>query len=118
MAVIVDLTCIFSTVRNISGVKKNFPFLPPHGRELAVDEEITIFGNVLESLSRSNDRFGTRDQDAFQETLKRDWLEIRNTPAPIFTDEVTTGDDAVKTLGINTGSVVVNDPCWESSITI
>lgn len=118
MPAFVDLTCIFSTVKNISGVAKIFPFLPPHGRTLAVDEEITVFGNILEALTRSNDRFGNRDQDAFEEALRRDWLEIRNTPSPIFTDEVTTGPDAVKTLGINTGSVVVNDPCWESSITI
>lgn len=118
MAVIVDLTCIYSTLRNISGVAKNFPFLPPHGRSMAVDEEVTVFGNILEALTRSNDRFGKTDQDAFEEALRRDWLEIRNTPSPIFTDEVTTGDDAVKTIAINTGSVVVNDPCWESSITV
>lgn len=118
MVVQVDLTCIYSSVKNISGVTKNFPFFPPHGRTLANFEVVTVFGSILEALSRSNDRFGPRDSDAFEESLRRDWLEIQNTPSPILLDEVTTGANAVKTIGLNTGSLVVNDPCWESSETI
>lgn len=116
MPVIVDTTCLQSTIRNISGQKKRFPFLPPHGRELAINGEMTVFGNILEAISRSNDRFGRTNQDAFEEALRRDWIEIRNTPAPIFLDEVLA--DSVMTIGLNNGSFVVNDPCWESSITV
>ena len=116
MAVIVDVTCLQSVVKNISGQKKRFPFLPPHGRELAINGEMTVFGSILEAISRSNDRFGRTNQDAFEEALRRDWLEIRSTPSPILLDEVT--PDLIKFIGLNSGSLVVNDPCWESSITV
>ena len=76
MAVIVDVTCMYSTVKNISGVSKNFPFLPPHGRTLAADEEVTVFGSILEAITRSNDRFGRTEQDSLEEVLRRDWLGI------------------------------------------
>ncbi len=118
MPVIVDQTCLFSTVKNISGIAMNFPFLPPHGKKLDNNEIVTVFGSILEAISRSNDRFGNRDQNGLLQALERDWLEIQNTPAPILLDEVVTGDDAVKTIGLNNGSLVVNDPCWEASITV
>lgn len=114
MAVTIDLTCLFSTVKNVSGITMNFPFLPPHGRSLTNNEEVTIFGSILEAVTRSNDRFGKRDQQGLQDALEKDWLEIRNTPAPILTDEV---DGDLKTIGLNTGALVLNDPCWEGSVT-
>lgn len=115
MPVIVDTTCMFSTVRNISGITMNFPFLPPHGKSLTNNQEYTIFGNVLESLSRSNDRFGLRDQNGFLDALRKDWLEIRNTPAPIMFDETL---DSVHFIGLDNGSLTINTPCWEVSITV
>lgn len=114
MPVIVDTQCLFSVVKNISGITMNFPFLPPHGQKLDHNEEFTCFGSVLEALRRG-DRFGNRDQQGFLDALERDWLEVRSTPAPILTDE-TTAD--VKTIGLDNGSLVVNDPCWETSITV
>lgn len=114
MPVIVDNTCLFSTVRNISGITMNFPFLPPHGQNLANNEEVTMVGSVLEAIRRG-DRFGNRDENGLIAALERDWLEIRATPAPILTDEVTAD---VNTIGLNSGSLVVNTPCWETSITV
>lgn len=114
MAKVVDTTCLFSTVKNISGITMNFPFLPPHGKKLTNNETVTVFGSVLEAISRSNDRFGGRDQNGLLSALERDWLEIQSTPAPILLDEIVANQ--VKTIGLNNGSLVVNDPCWEGSI--
>lgn len=115
MPVIVDVTCLYSTVKNISGNTLKFPFLPPHGRELDNNEEVTVFGSILEALTRSNDRFGGRDQAALEECLGRDWIEIRNTPHPILTDETT---EDLKMIILDNGSLAVADPCFEGSVTV
>jgi hypothetical protein len=113
----VDTSCLFSTVRNSSGGRKKFGFLPPHGRELDADEEMTIFGNVLEAVANANGDRATsrRHMIAFEAAIERGDIEILATPAPIFTD-ATTG--ANKMMRLNNGTLGTLDPCWtrESSI--
>ncbi len=113
----VDTSCLFTTVRNDSGVKKKFGFLPPHGRELDVDEEFTVFGSILEAVANARgDRVSSRrDMIAFEAAIERGDITILNTPAPILQDQ-TTGD--IKMLRLNGGTLGVIDPCWsrESSI--
>ena len=106
-----DTTCLFSVVRNISGGTKNFPWLPPHGRELTDNEEYSIFGSVLEAVSRSNDRFGARFNDDLEGALERGDIEIVTLPKPILLDE---GTLATKMITLQAGSLVLEDPCWES----
>ena len=55
-----DTSCLFSTVKNTSGGRKTYGFLPPHGRTLEADEELTVFGNILESVIR-NERVISRN---------------------------------------------------------
>ena len=106
-----DTTCVYSVVRNVSGQTKNFTFLPPHGRELADQEEYAIFGSILEAVSRSNDRFGARFPDALEAALEAGDLEIRTLPKPILIDE---GTLETKMITLQAGSLVLEDPCWES----
>lgn len=113
MAFVHDTTCMFSVVKNISGASRFFPFLPPHGAELANNGEYSVFGNVLEAISRSNDRFGDRDKDGLLAEVDAGNLEIRSTPAPILTDATT---DDIKTITLNAGSLVVSKPCFEISL--
>jgi len=114
---VLDTSCLYSTVRNTSGVKKRFGFLPPHGWELEAGEQRTVFGNVLESIQRGN---GDRDMPrrhikAFENSINHHEIEIVNTPSPIFYDE---SADEIKTLIVDGGSLVVVDPCWFNSISI
>lgn len=105
-----DTTCVFSIVRNSSGGKKNFPFLPPHGKELDANEEYSVFGSVLEAVSRG-DRFGAVFHDSLEASLESGDLEILTLPKPILLDE---GTLVPKMLTLQAGSLVLEDPCWES----
>ena len=114
---VLDTSCLYSTVRNISGVKKRFGFLPPHGWELEDGEQRTVFGSILEAVQRGN---GDRDMprrhtDAFENSINDHEIEIVNTPSPIFYDET---NDESKTLIVDGGSLTVVDPCWFNSISI
>lgn len=103
-----------TTLKNVSGVAKRFGFLPPHGMELAVDEEVTVFGDIREAVNRG-DRFGPRWMNALEAALTNNELDIVNTPAPVFYDE--TADNS-KILVVDNGSVSIADPCWEDSISV
>jgi len=107
-------TCLYSSVKNISDVAKKFPCLPPHGVELGVGEEVTVFGNILEAINRG-DRSGRKHMDSFEAALREGFLEIRNTPSPIFEDEVT---DDVQMIVTQSGSLALANPCWETSISV
>jgi hypothetical protein len=114
MSVIVDVTCLYSVVKNIADRRINFGFLPPHGKSLAAGEELSIFGDVREAVFRG-DRFGKRFGEYLENCLERDLLEIRKTPAVVLTDETT---DDIKYLSLNNTTLGTSDPCWEGSVTV
>lgn len=114
---VLDSSCLYSTVRNISGGSKIFGFLPPHGRRLEDAEQFTVFGSILESIQRGN---GDRDMPrrhttAFEDAINRHEIEIVNTPSPIFYDA---GLDEIKMLQLAGGMLSTVDPCWFSSISV
>ena len=111
-----DTSCLYSTVKNISGVAKIFGFLPPHGRELAVNEEFTVFGDVRQGLggNRGSERsVHRRDNAAFEAAIEEGDLEIVSTPSPILED---VDDGTPKMLQVATGTLTAVDPCWFNSI--
>lgn len=112
MALTYDMSCLYSTVRNISGGTKRFPFLPPHGIELEDDGETTIFGDVREAIFRGGRR-SQHVQDALEKCLDQQLLEIVHTPA-VLLEDVTSGD--IKLLQVDGGTLGVDDPCWETSL--
>jgi hypothetical protein len=107
-----DTSCLYSTVRNTSGGRKKFGFLPPHGRELAANEEFTVFGNVQESVIRMERVTSRRNIQAFEAAISREDLLIVNTPSPIFEDR----NGHSKMLHLDgAGNLSVTDPCWQST---
>jgi len=107
-----DMSCLFSTVKNNSGQKRKFGFLPPHGRELDVDEEFTLFGHVTEAMIAFERVTNKRSIDALQRSLDSGDLLILSTPNPVLQD-VTTA--AVQMIQLDNGSLTVVDPCWKVS---
>ena len=108
-----DKDCLYSVIKNTSGGTKKFGFLPPHGVELASDEEYSVFGNILEALSNSGDRISARrSQQALAAAIDRGDIEIINTPAPILVSP--NGTVKMITVG-NDGSLSSADPCWTNS---
>ena len=113
MAYTHDLTCLYSTVKNISGGTLKFGFLPPHGRSLADDGEFTVFGNILDAVANGFDRATSRRSVlAFESAVDTGKLEIVNTPAPILKD-ATLADGFM--IVLDNGTLSVDDPCWEST---
>ena len=112
MTIVYDHACLVSTVKNTSGVEKFFGFLPPHGRRLAADEELNVFGDLRESINRG-DRYGARNMNSFLAALDRGDLEITSTPAPIAYDE-TLGNSQL--VSIDNGAFSLAAPCWETSL--
>ena len=109
----VDLSCLYSTVKNTSGQAKIFGFLPPHGRRLLPDEEFTIFGDIRSAIT-SGERGGRaesrRDVLAFEAAINRGDIVILNTPSPILQNAVT---GAVEMIVINSSNALaLAEPCW------
>lgn len=107
-----DKNCLYSTVKNTSGAKKKFGFLPPHGVELDANEELTVFGNILEAVTRDERVTSTRNHRALVAAMDRGDLVIVSTPAPILKDSVTGG---TKMIGLASGTLSDIDPCWSVS---
>jgi hypothetical protein len=108
-----DTSCLYSTVKNASGGKKKFGFLPPHGRELDVDEELTVFGNILEAITRMERVTSRRHIQALERAIDAGDLVIVNTPNPILQDVST---DDIKMLQLDGGSLTTVDACWTNSL--
>ncbi len=111
-----DTSCLYSTVKNISGVAKVFGFLPPHGRTLAIDEEFTVFGDIRQAMggNRGTERsVARRDNAAFEHAIESGDLEILNTPSPILQDVST---ELPKMLQLDSGVLSTVDPCWHNSL--
>ena len=70
-----------TTVKNTTGARRAFSFLPPHGRELDDNEEIEILGEVLPQIRTK------RAQDAYRDAVRTGELEIVNTPAVLIQDD-------------------------------
>lgn len=113
---VMDMSCLYSTVKNISGGSMVFGFLPPHGRELANNEEYTVFGDIrmlIGSNAGAEASTRRRSQLAFEAALEAGYLEVLNTPAPIAYDATT---EEPKMIKVDNGAIVIADPCWHDSV--
>jgi len=107
-----NTNCVLSTVKNTSGSIKKFSFLPPHGRTLGIAEEITVFGNILDSVQRSTAGTSSRVTNAFMDALAAGDLDIVSTPSPIMYDAA---DDASRQLVLDSQKLFAVDTCWTGS---
>jgi hypothetical protein len=107
-----DMSCLFTTVRNNSGQQRRFGFLPPHGRQLAADEEFTMFGNITEVMVAQQRVTSKRRIDALMRAIDAGDLVITETPRPILQDQDTA---AIKMLELRNGTLSAEDPCWLTS---
>lgn len=108
-----DVTCLYSTLKNISGKSMFFAFLPPHGRRLANNEEFTVFGDIRDQVGNSGPTRRTDRIKAFEDAIEAGNLVIVSTPSPILKDTVS---GASKALKLTSGTLSVQDPCWLNSV--
>jgi len=107
-----DMSCLYSTVVNETGVTRSFGFLPPHGATLDADEQYTVFGHIAEAISRGEHATDRRYHQALVNALDRGDISILATPLPIILDA---GNGESKMQHLNNGTLSLVDPCWLSS---
>jgi len=100
------MNCVKSVFKNISGAGKFFAYLPPHGKYVENDQEVTIEGNIFDLVGRYDWGWNERARQAFFNDLQNGKVAVVSTPAPISNSKMITVSAA--------GSVVVSDPCWVS----
>ncbi len=93
-----------STVINNSGVTRSFGMLPPHGRRLAPNEQVSIPGDLSTRLAGNKRNF-----DAFHAMLAAGDLVLLSTPAPVLYDPTL---DVVKVLALDDGELGIADPSY------
>jgi hypothetical protein len=103
--------CLFSTIKNTSGGEKHFGFLPPHGKTLDANEEITVFGDIANLVRRNAGHHNLRAQNALAQAIADGDLTVVSTPCVIVYDEA---DLASYRIGSNNATFEVYEPNWES----
>lgn len=104
-----DTTQLYTVVKNTSGATKTFSFLPPHGRVLTADQEVSIAGNIVDVLHAKHKGRAERHIAALEAALLAGELEIKSLPVPIVYDET---EEVTKAITVDDGSVSLVDPSW------
>ena len=114
-------TCLYSTVKNVSGVTMNFSFLPPHGRELEADEEFSVLGDITNAVVRNQRSTSKRYLDALLNSLNGatnggdPTLQLIKTPNPILWNEDAEESKMVD-IHNDPSALGLADPCTDSSL--
>ena len=98
---------LYTTIKNTSGAARYYGWLPPHGRELAEDEEVNVPGDLTTRLASNRD-YG-RAFKAFEADLDNTDIVILKTPAVHLYDSE---DNNVKLLALNNATLGTIDPDW------
>lgn len=101
-------TSFQTTVRNISGAEKYFPFLGRRGVRLAAGASHSFFGGPADGLAM-NGFPNERDFKDFQRAVVDNVLEVLATPAVIITDAAT---QATKVVTLVNGTLGAGDPSY------
>lgn len=113
MALTLDTRSLFSTVKNTSGKTKIFGFLPPHGKELANNEEFSCFGHITEAVRKGDYAESRRNMHALQAAIQRGDLDIIQTPNPILED--VEGQLGSKMVVNHRGTLTLFSTSWDAS---
>lgn len=98
--------CLYTTVMNTSGREAVFSFIPPHGRRMAADEQLTVAGNMVDRLAKQT---SNRNFKALERALDSGALTIVSTPTVFVYDA---DDDTTHGVGIAGGALGEVDACW------
>jgi hypothetical protein len=104
----VDISCLYSTVKNTSGAEAHFPFLGSNGVNLAEDGEYSQWGDIRERVANIFGGFG-RQEESLEGCLVDGSLTIVKTPPPILYDE--TLDQSVM-LVVDDDTLAAAPVCW------
>jgi hypothetical protein len=103
--------CLYTTVQNTSGAETVFSFLPPHGRTMAAQEQLTVAGNLVDRLAVKTSR---RQFQALERALAAGVIAIIATPSVIVYDDTIASGAALDPQAIGFTGMV--DPCWGAPV--
>lgn len=106
--------CLYSKVKNTSGVTKTFGFLPPHGKTLAAGETAHVFGDIRQAMVRFERNEARRNILALEAAIQLGDIEIIHSDAVIVTDDANPGA-APQQVRLHNGTLGVAPACWEQS---
>jgi hypothetical protein len=114
-----DVSCVMTVVKNVTGESRFFSYLGAHGVTLAADEEFSVLGSLPDHVQRGQygDRGGSQWTDALLSDLGENAdnetrLEIVSTPSPILYDPTLAESQMVV---LDNGTLDLFDPCWASA---
>lgn len=99
-----DSTCLYTTVKNTSGVAAFFGFIGRHGKSLAVNGETTVPGSLVDFVKDHPTKLASLNA-----ALLGGKLTIISGPSVIL--ENSDGDGQILSLD-GDDEVAVGDPCW------
>lgn len=102
-----DVECLYTTMRNISGQTLFFGFIPPHGKSMADDEEVSFWGDIYERMTKltPNDRA----EKSLEYALTNCLIEIVKGPAVHLYDTTLA---TTQILDLDNDTLAAIDPCW------
>lgn len=105
--------CLFTIVKNVSGGRKHFGFLPPHGRWLDDEEELHVFGDINAAINHGAGHRRKHTQNAFGAAVNDGDLEIVSTNCAIIYDP---DNLASYRVGVYNGTVLAQVPDWNDDV--
>lgn len=103
----------YTKIKNVSGEKKKYSFLPPHGVELDINSDFKFEGDLFAALTRGRGRSaGKRAVDAFIDAIQRGDLAIIESNRLFLFDRT---QQNTKQLDLVAGSLTANDPDYLES---
>jgi len=103
--------CLYTTVQNTSGAEAVFSFLPPHGRTMAAQEQLTVAGNLVDRLAVKTSR---RQFQALERALAAGVIAIIATPSVIVYDDTIASGQPLDPQAVGFAGMV--DPCWAAPL--
>ncbi len=97
MATTADL---YTTLKNISGASRFFGYIGRHGKTLASNAEVTVFGSVIHAFG-----YNKRKQESLERDLLAGKVTILQTPRPILRDtapDAALANPSIQTTGAST----------------
>lgn len=105
-----ETSCLYTKVKNISGATRTFSYLPPHGRTLTNNQELSFIGGLTDGILMN--RRPSRILASLEEDLKENRLSVLSTPSPILYDAT---DDRSAMLKLDNERLYTIDPCYEDT---
>lgn len=108
-----DNSCLYTTVKNVSGGTRSFGYLPPHGRTLAANAQVSFAGDLANRFYGASNQRGHRQMTAFVADLDAGRLAVISTPSILLHDLTR---DRTRVVKLVNNVLVMNDPCWLSVV--